>query len=844
MPEKKTDKSKLTPVTRRKAARRKEGDAALKTVKGRGSEAVWFGAEAKQWYILLGLSAIISILLFPSILTPPKAYKLGDVADRDIKASRDFLVEDVELTEKNRQEAVRAVLPVYDFDPTGTDMAAKVKEAFELGRAYLAKSLELSYAYDSGSLASEKALADHLEAANSFKSRFFDVLDLTYDETLIDVLMKNGFSPDAEESVIALLTDLFQTGVVGNKKMLMNQASKGIVLHDIHNRKETTVTELERFQDVKSADDWIDNQAEALARKIRPKEMAQAVLDLGARLIRPNLTFNNRETALRKEQARESVKPFYFKVKKGEMLIREGERIAPEHLLKLSEQYKLLKQKEMLGRVPAMAILITCLLLSMFILGLLSPRSSGADVKDLLFQGTTLLLIFLVVIASNFVAFEIARGYSFFSSKALLFAVPVASGAMLISIFHGAGVAASFSLVISALTCLVMDGRMEFFVYFFVGSLVAASGVRRYRERGVFIRAGLKVSVANMILALSIMGLYGSLFTLEALVSMCSAFVGGILVGVVATGILPLIEMSFGYTTDMKLLELANLDQPLLRELMVQAPGTYHHSVIVSNMVEASARAINANPLLAKVAAYYHDIGKIKKPLYFIENQGGRGNRHEKLAPSMSSLILISHVKDGVELARQYRLGREIIDIIRQHHGTSLISYFYEKAREQGEKKGGKNIPVEEADFRYPGPKPQTKEAGLVMLADVVEAASKTLVDPTPARIQGMVQKMVNKIFSDGQLDECELTLKDLHEIAKSFNKTLSGIFHHRIEYPEPAARLVAVRDPETAAPAREAVPKKGKDGDTDPVSQTGPRSEKRKDQGEAKEGLRRLGLS
>ena len=410
--------------------------------------------------------------------------------------------------------------------------------------------------------------------------------------------------------------------------------------------------------------------------------------------------------------------------------------------------------------------------------------------------------------------------------------------------FHGIGVAASFSLIISALACLVIDGRMEFFVYFFVGSLVAAYGVRQYRERGVFIRAGLKVGVANIILALSIEGLYGSFFSLEAVVAFCSALLGGVLVGVVATGILPLIEMTFSYTTDIKLLELANLDQPLLRELMVQAPGTYHHSVIVSNMVEASARAVNANPLLAKVAAYYHDIGKTKKPLYFIENQGGRMNKHEKLAPSMSGLILISHVKDGVELARQYRLGKEIIDIIRQHHGTSLITYFYEKAREQAEKKGGKCLLVEEADFRYPGPKPQTKEAGLVMLADVVEAASKTLVDPTPARIQGMVQKMVNKIFSDGQLDECELTLKDLHEIAKSFNKTLSGIFHHRVEYPEPATRIVAVRDREAAAEPRESVPKKGKNGDTDSVSPGTSRIEKKGDQGQVGEGLKRLGLS
>jgi len=812
--------------------------------KGRSPKGVWFGSEAKRWYILLSLSAIIAILLFPSILTPPKPYKLGDVADRDIKASRDFLVEDTQLTEKNRQEAVRAVLPVYDFDPAGTDMAAKIREAFDSGRQYLAKSLELSYAYDSGSLASEKALTDHLEAGNSFKTRFFEILDIPFNQGLIDVFMKNGFSPEAEEMTIALITDLFGTGVVGNKKILMNQSGKGIILHDIHNRKEMTVTDLDRFYDVKSARESIKNRGQAVMQKVKPPELAQAVVELSSALVKPNLTFNNRETALRKEQARESVKPFYFKVKKGEMLIREGERIAPEHLLKLTEQYKLLKQKEMLGRVPAMAILIACLLASMYMVGLLSKRSSGPEVKDLLFQAATLLFIFLVVIAFNFVAFEIARGFGFFSPKALLFAVPVASGAMLISIFHGAGVAASFSVIISALACLVMEGRMEFFIYFFVGSLVAASGVRNCRERGVFIKAGVKVSASNVILALAIEGLYGSFFSLEAIVAFCSAFLGGILVGVAATGILPLVEMSFGYTTDIKLLELANLDQPLLRELMVQAPGTYHHSVIVSNMVEASARAINANPLLAKVAAYYHDIGKIRKPLYFIENQGGKGNKHEKLAPSMSSLILISHVKDGVELAKQYRLGKEIIDIIRQHHGTSLITYFYEKAKEQGEKKGGKCLPVEEADFRYPGPKPQTKEAGLVMLADVVEAASKTLIDPTPARIQGMVQKMINKIFSDGQLDECELTLKDLHEIAKSFNKTLSGIFHHRVEYPEAAGRIVAFRDRDAGAEARESAPKKGKNGHTDAVSPAGPRPEKKGDQGEVREGLRRLGLS
>jgi len=290
-----------------------------------------------------------------------------------------------------------------------------------------------------------------------------------------------------------------------------------------------------------------------------------------------------------------------------------------------------------------------------------------------------------------------------------------------------------------------------------------------------------------------------------------------------------LIEMLFGFTTDIKLLELSSLDQPVLKDLMVKAPGTYHHSVVVSNMVEATAESIYANPLLAKVSAYYHDIGKIKKPLYFIENQMKGDNRHEKLAPSMSSLILTSHVKDGVELAKKHRLGKEIIDIIKQHHGTSVISYFYQKAKDQSKKRGGRSPRIKEEDFRYPGPKPQTKEAGLVLVADAVEAASRTLVDPTPARIQGMVQKIINNIFSDGQLDECELTLKDINQIAKSFTKTLSGIFHSRIEYPEPITKGVA---------------EKKENGDSNNLPLSYEKNGSQADKEKVKEDLKRLGIT
>jgi len=824
--------SRIISLIKPKSTKRAERESLPGTRKNSGRFERWFRPEVQKWYILTGLSVIISVLLFPNLLTRPKMYRLGDVAERDIKATHEFLVEDEGLTEKNRDAAVKAVLSVYDVDPMTANIISRIRGAFSEGRAYQ-KTLSQN----------EKSKSVQGGNINYFKSHFFETLDVLPDERIVDPLIKGGFPVTVENAVIGLLVRLIKNGVVSDGKMLMKQRGKGIILHDIHTGRESTVRNPDCFYDLESARVFINGQVNSLINSTDSKELAVVAARLADSLIKPTLTFNKRETELRKELARKSVTPFYFKVKKGEMLVREGERITSEHLLKLQEQYKLLKRKEVFGRIPAMAVLFGFLVSAMYLAGLINNQASKLETKDLLLDTVTLLLIFLVAIVSNFVCDEIARGFNFFTPRALLFAIPVASGAMIISVFQGLIVAAGFSFITSVLAAFIIGSRIEFFIFFFIGSIIAAHGVTDFRERGVFIKSGVKVGLVGIVLALSIEALYGCLYSIEALLAIISSFFGGVLSGVFATGILPLIEMSFRYNSNIKLLELANLDQPLLRELMVQAPGTYHHSVIVSNMAEASAEAINANPLLVKVAAYYHDIGKIGKPLYFIENQGGRENKHEKLAPSMSSLILISHVKDGVELARKYKLGKEIVDIIRQHHGTNLITFFYEKARQQAEKKGGKFLQIKEEGFRYPGPKPQTKEAGLIMLADAVEAASRTLVDPNSARIQGMVQKIINRIFSDGQLDECELTLRDLHEIAKSFNKTLSGIFHHRVEYPEPVTKSTNTHYRECFDDSG-SVAAKGGNGDTGQLSEKGSRFREPEDRRDAQNSLKRLGLS
>jgi putative nucleotidyltransferase with HDIG domain len=266
-----------------------------------------------------------------------------------------------------------------------------------------------------------------------------------------------------------------------------------------------------------------------------------------------------------------------------------------------------------------------------------------------------------------------------------------------------------------------------------------------------------------------------------------------LLVPMLVMAVTPLIELGFGYASDTKLLELANLNHPALKELIVQAPGTYHHSIIMGSLVENAAEAIGANPLLARSCAYYHDIGKGRNPLYFGENQRG-DNRHDQLAPAMSAVIIKRHVTEGQEMARHYRLPKLVADAIPQHHGTRLVGFFYAKALKEQE--GKENAPpVDDGVYRYAGPKPQFREAALVMIADAVEAASRATQETSTAKLQALVQRLINLIFSEGQLDECDLTLKDLNLIAQSFVRTLEGIYHARPQYP-PAA-LGAGRAPE-----------------------------------------------
>jgi hypothetical protein len=767
----------------------------------------------REGFLLVVLSLLVAAFITPTFLVNECHYRLGDVAEANIKAKHDFVMEDELPTMKKREEALHKAPLVYDFDESiRTTTLERLDRAFESMRQSVRKNsnpldaqsppalpdraLEMAaHAGDDGRATHGSDRSDAIPANLGRKGEFESLLGCEVPEAVFLALLHAGFNRDIQDRVAGSIDNVLERGLVADKALFAQPDGKPLVLRNMQAHTETAASLPVGYYDSFEAQQFFLNQAADDLRE-GDLEVTKGVLHLCLNLIRPNLTFNLEETENRQELAVRSIKPVTMQLKQNEMLVREGQKIGPVDLAKLrAHEQDTPKRNRVLVFVSL--FLLTALSISVFVTVSRRHLPAFSITPDhLLFLA--LLLVFLLTFArcAAWLGDAVGDASTYFNGRTLFYAIPVASGAMLSSIFFGVNMALIFSLLASMLVALLVGKNFELFPYFLLGSLVAAHSVATCRNRMEPIRAGVLVGCVNVCMIVLALLLQDQLLSKSTLSQLFLGFGGGLFAGVLVTGLTPLAEMLFGYTTDMKLLELASMDQPLLQELMMQAPGTYHHSIIVGNMVEAAAKSISANSLLAKVAAYYHDIGKTRKSPYFIENQFDNENRHDKLSPSMSSLILISHVKEGIELARQHRLGKPIVDIISQHHGTRMISFFYQKALEARETKEkartNKTVelpPIRVEDYRYPGPKPQTKEAGLVMLADVVEAACRALPEPTPARIQGMVNKLINNIFTDGQLDECELTLKDLHHIARRFNQILATLHHKRIEYPAPVSR-------------------------------------------------------
>ncbi|MBI3994947.1 MAG: HDIG domain-containing protein [Nitrospirae bacterium] len=718
-----------------------------------------------QGYALGAVVVLIAVyLLAPYLLFYSPELTIGEIVSRDIKAPTNLELVDSNATQRAQRLAEGAVPVVYDLDLEAVQaLDEKAARAFQSARDLPVRA-EPSRQKRTGSAADQE---------------FQQKLGIRLSSATLSFFQGVGHGEEFENRARQFLRSAMSHGIISDRTFAAGEKERGIVIRTVGERQEQFVKNAQSIPNLKEA----QAAARESASQAFPEDPTQAsgIGELVSKLLIPNVTLNKSETESRQHAARASVKPLYYKVKKGERLFRAGERVAHEDRPILQELSKY-QQKGFVARIlVGLAILVTAVLAILYLDIRRYRAPLTRDLPKLLLLGILLVGTIAVSKFSYFLMTAFADQFPSIDPASSIYAIPVTVGAMLITLLFDTHLGLIFSFVMSLLMGIGMPEAPAYALYAFVGSVVAVFSVITCHRRTQLIRAGLAVSVVNVILVSAINLFEASPLNMKTVFDLLFGAGGGLLSGLIVSGFLPALESLFTISTDIRLLELLDLNHPLLRRLSVQAPGTYYHSMMVSNLAEAATEAVGENPLLARVCCYYHDIGKMLKPDYYIENQMGSANRHDKLSPQLSSLVLAAHVKEGMDLAREYKLPQAIIDIIPQHHGTRLMSYFYNRAQKG---RAPDQPPVNEADFRYPGPTPQTKIAAIIMMADAVEAASRVLDNPTPARIAALVEKLATTIYLDGQLSESDLTLKDLKTIQRSFVKVLTGQFHQRIEYP------------------------------------------------------------
>lgn len=517
--------------------------------------------------------------------------------------------------------------------------------------------------------------------------------------------------------------------------------------------------------------------AKHFVSSFRPPEFGRRLFELvdDKLAASPTLTYDERETLLARERARDEVPDIFDQFKRGDLIVEQSQPIDAETLdllrLEHDRSTALFTHRDVALRWVASIGLCIALY---GLLGIYLTRNEPRLASD-----TADIALLCGLINICLAAMRILSAQSWDAE-----ALPVAVGGMVVTIAFGMDVAILFTLGLSLLACLTLGVGIDELIVLAGGTSAGIVTLGDVRSRTKLIKVGLTIGFAYFLMTW-VAGLWQR-DPAELIVSISLwRFVWGLMAGFFLGGILPFLESYLGLVTGISLLELGDVRHPLLQELVRRAPGTYNHSVTVGALAESAAEQIGANALLVRVGAYFHDIGKMIKPEYFVENQvRGQTSRHTGLNPSISTMIIIGHVKDGYELGLEYNLPEPILDLIQQHHGTSLVEYFYREATKR-EAVAVDPIGIHESSFRYPGPAPQSREAAVLMISDAVESASRTLSEPTPARLEALVDELVGKRLEDGQFDDCGLTLKELAAIKKSLTKSLIGLYHARIKYPE-----------------------------------------------------------
>ncbi len=715
-----------------------------------------------DWGLLaLGFSLLLlSFLVSVQPMRPSRVlYPAGEIAAADVVADRDILVEDTKATQRRKDRTLALQPVVFDID----------KKALQ---SFRDESLGLLNAINRTGLDEEG-----LESVRR-----------SFNERHLSEISKSSFrqlaTPQVQaymlEKLLPWMEGMLSHGVIGDMRQLSNTDNTALV-RDLDSGTEILRTQAGGLIDLPMFEAALGRRVRGDGQlSARAKVALQEVMPL---MVVPTLAVNQEVTRQRNADMLAEVEPVLYKVRQGELLVRAGTMVTHEQQIKLQALFQVAP-----GLVD-WSVFLGCMIMGVFLLLGLFITPSGN-------KGTVLRTRDQVMIALLLTVFGLGAWGAMYlftvvtstpAAHVLAFAFPAAGGTGLAALIFAARRYFTVGLTLSFFVTLIFHGDTALFFFYFMSAMTDTWVVLRAQNRqdvvwgsiplflwmlmtglGAALVSHVEAGQMPLLLLCLLLNAASSLFLLFALS--------------------PVLEMLMGYTTRFRMMELMNLEHPLLQELMMEAPGTYHHSLVVSNLVEAGAAAIGANSLLCKVGALYHDVGKISRPEYFVENQFGGPNPHDKLSPAMSALILHAHVKHGVELATEYRLGQEISDIIQQHHGTRGAMYFYNKAQKMGE---APNL----QDYRYPGPKPQSRESAIVMLADSVEASSRTLEDPAPARIRAHVSKIVNSIYAEGQLDESDLTFRDLSRLTDAFVRILTGLFHQRIAYPEQKARQEGMKE-------------------------------------------------
>lgn len=691
----------------------------------------FFQERKKRMMAWTGLFFLVFLVILSAHFVPGRtSWEVGKVSGQDVQADRYLTFVDEAGTLARQQEALESFQDIYkiDLEKFNSITIAGISDAFS-------KLEEIASATQNDA---DATTVDKI-------ARLHDVFEFT-------------LGPD-EWAALANLSEadiqwLYEKGV----DYAINVMSKGVPQEELESARGKIIQSVNNDQYITGAEEKF---LVAVINKVT---------------FYPTYVLDAETTAEKKSEILATVEPEKIVVQKGELIVRKGEILT-------ERQSSILNQLGYSQSVsPAMVVLglgILIAILMVIVRGFLlyfTPkvyREEKQIVLLMLLTAATLLLydLFLSLTLSPVTERAEQVGYL----------LPVAMGTMLITILLDVRLGVLIDLVLAIFAGLYTEST-AFAAVALIGGLVGCFGVSALGQRSDISRAAFSISIVNActIIALGMIESQSpDVICFGVLFGVCN----GLISSIFTMGVLPYLENAFGITTSIKLLELANPNQPLLKKLLTEAPGTYHHCIMVGNLGEAAADAIGANGLVVRLGAYYHDIGKLKRPYFFAENQFSGNNPHDNITPQLSTLIITSHVKDGIEMAKEAKLPPVIMQMIAQHHGDSLVSFFYYKAKESDPE-------VKERDFRYEQSKPQTKEAAILMMADTVEAAVRSKKNATPGQIEGFIRTLIKGKLNDGQFDECELTFRDLDQIATAFTRVVNGIYHKRIEYPAQATMV------------------------------------------------------